>query len=735
MNTQYLHPLDSLQLITRQDFVKNPENFPFSGHSIPSIETASRILQSIDNADIENALVIGAGSGYVPALLSSFCKQVIALEKNVSLARISESRFKKLGIKNIRLVSKALEQVDKLEAPFSLIMVCTPKVIDKAPLLQLLGKNGELLAIEKEENNSEYLYKYNSLGKKQKITRLDFSNQNSNISIGVDLINPELLEKAKANTKKNNSLLAEELRKLANVDEQTLYRSMAATNDIEFGNIDNLLRKSNPRYFKACSRAFLDANHILPIFAEGRVLKVATSDPDASLKELQIVFPDHELQKVLVSNTDFHRLWSTLELGVSGLSAQQSIKTFDDSDLLERNLGSIDAHLIYLFESLLLDAVAERASDIHIEKYGHRVRIRLRIDGDLQDLPYYHINDKELKGLINVIKLRAELDISEKRLPQGGRSRLKVGKDLYDLRVQTQPSLHSEHVIIRLLPQNSSLISIDKLGLSEQLTHTYKRLLNNPSGMVLVVGPTGSGKSTTLYAGLQVLSKEQRRKVITIEDPVEYSIENIQQSQIKPEIGFHFHDAMRSFVRQDPDVIFVGEIRDTETALEAVRASQTGHLLLSTLHSNDSIDSLQRLYDLDLKPNSIASELLAVIAQRLAKKVCEHCKVEASPNTELVNEVFPSGLPDDFKCYEGKGCLKCNGQGTHGRIAIVEFMPVSLELRDAISNRVSTVELRNLAMKNGLISMRDSALEHVTQGLIPLSELPRLILQERLKPE
>ncbi|TNE77279.1 MAG: type II/IV secretion system protein, partial [Gammaproteobacteria bacterium] len=390
---------------------------------------------------------------------------------------------------------------------------------------------------------------------------------------------------------------------------------------------------------------------------------------------------------------------------------------------------------VSLFEALLLDAVAERASDLHIEQYQKHVRIRLRVDGELRDLPHYDISPAELRGLINVIKLRAELNIAERRLPQGGRSRLRVGDSLFDLRIQVQPSLHAEHVVIRLLPQNSAMISIDKLGLSQQLAGHYRRLLRNPAGLVLVTGPTGSGKSTTLYAGLQLLADDGTRKVITVEDPIEYSIDKIQQTRVRPEIGFSFADAMRSFVRQDPDVILVGEIRDHETALEAIRASQTGHVVLSTLHCNDAVDAMQRLFDLNVHPNSLASELLAVISQRLAKRICHHCRVEAKPEAEILQEVFPDGTPDSFRCYTGKGCEHCNDTGTHGRVAVVEYLQLNTELRNAIARRIPVGELRKLALDCGLVTMRDSALDHVIQGNIPLSELPRILPAERMAPE
>ncbi len=265
----------------------------------------------------------------------------------------------------------------------------------------------------------------------------------------------------------------------------------------------------------------------------------------------------------------------------------------------------------------------------------------------------------------------------------------------------------------------------------------YRRLLDNPSGLVLVVGPTGSGKSTTLYAGLSELAKDGRRKVLTIEDPIEYSIEGIQQTWTRPDIGFNFADGMRSFVRLDPDVILVGEIRDQETALEAIRASQTGHVVLSTLHSNDAVDALQRIYDLQVHANSIASELMAVIAQKLAKRICPECRQEAEPRPRRYwRSCFPKARPRQFPLLStASGCEACNGRGTQGRVAVVEYMQVNSEIRTAISLQYPVARLRAIALDSGLTTMRDSALDSRYGGGHSLIELPRILPSDRMAPE
>jgi type IV pilus assembly protein PilB len=360
--------------------------------------------------------------------------------------------------------------------------------------------------------------------------------------------------------------------------------------------------------------------------------------------------------------------------------------------------------------------------------------VRVRIDGDLQDVAHYRIQPYDLQGVINVIKVRSDLDIAERRRPQGGRFSTRVAGRDFDLRVQITPTLHGEAAAIRLLPQDRERFSIEGLGFSAPLEREYRRVLRSPAGLLLVVGPTGSGKSTTLYAGLQVLAADTARKVVAIEDPIELSVEGVHQTQARADLGLSFADAMRTFVRQDPDVIFVGEIRDEETAREALRASQTGHLVLSTLHANDSVDAVQRLFDLGMHPNSISAELHAVLAQRLAKRVCSDCREPAQPDPELAAEILSPAERASFRCFRGRGCPRCAGRGSHGRVAIGEFLPSSRALRVGIAHHPPLDELRSTALRCGLRPLREHALELVRAGIVAFEELPRIATLEWLAP-
>jgi len=751
MKRVYPRALEALRSVSRHEFVSGSDLVPsITGHSIPREETVSHILSLLPEIEPDQVVMhVGGGSGYLAAVLSGLAHRVIYLEKNAVVAEAARERFFRLGLHNVDVLVASAEQAP-LPDPLCDLVLCTTFVTERGALARLLREGGHLVCLEGRAGPvpslAMFIRRDSRLERVRTLGWVDFNRNVEQILIDQGLVDDSLLAEAKLEAAKQNCRLLDVLRRKLNLEEIDLYRSLARQRGMTFTDADDLLPDLHPALFRRFSRTFLDLSRLIPIAEDDGRITVVTDDPDARTDQLERLSPNQVVDCLLVTPTDFRRLWSALDLTAKGRSfaADHGVATEPASGRAKSNdqlLGKdpankhVSPYLVSVYEAILLDAVSEKASDIHIEQYGERIRIRLRVDGDLHDLPQYQLSPREIKGVINVIKLRAELNIAEHRLPQGGRSRLQLGDMAYDLRIQTQPSLHGENAVIRLLPQTGRAMTIAELGMSSMIGARYQRLLDNPAGLVLVVGPTGSGKSTTLYAGLQTLADDGRRKVITVEDPIEYSIDNIQQTRVRSEIGFGFADAMRAFVREDPDVILVGEIRDQETALEAIRASQTGHVVLSTLHCNDAVDSLQRLYDLGIHPNSIAGELLAVIAQRLAKRICKHCRQPAEPDPVILSEVFPDGPPADFGCFEGTGCDKCNGRGTQGRVAIVEYMEVDSDIRNAISSQPPIGELRWRALDAGLVTMRDSALDHVIEGIIPLSELPRILPRERMAPE
>jgi len=372
---------------------------------------------------------------------------------------------------------------------------------------------------------------------------------------------------------------------------------------------------------------------------------------------------------------------------------------------------------------MFLDAVLDKASDIHFEAFEDGFRVRYRIDGILYDKI---APPKELGIPINSrIKVMAGMDISERRLPQDGRIKLNVGGTLIDLRVSTLPTKYGESIVMRLLDKSAVSLKLETLGMRpEELKYMYQ-LLNTPNGIILVTGPTGSGKTTTLYASLNYLNKITT-KIITTEDPVEYDIDGLIQVQINPPIGVNFANCLRSILRQDPDIILVGEIRDEETAKIAVQASLTGHLVFSTLHTNDAPITITRLLDIGIKPYLIAATLESVISQRLVRKLCNSCKEEYEPSEESLQEL--SLTPEDRegrKFFRGKGCNECRNIGYKGRMGIFEIMPVNEEIRRLITEQVHTNTIREAARRSGMSTLRESGLQAIFSGQTTIEEVTR----------
>lgn len=516
--------------------------------------------------------------------------------------------------------------------------------------------------------------------------------------------------------------------------QDALAQAIAETHDIETLDASDGIEALDVVFAARVPQSVREKHRVAPIRCDDGVGRVASDGPPTALAKLRKLLEVERIEWCVTTVTGLDRLLVAIDVGevTRGRSIAEAAHSTTD-DLLEHDLAR-QAEAVRMFESILIEGAAERASDIHLEVETEGARVRIRVDGQLRELSHYELTHSQVAPLVRIAKVRAGIDIVDPRLPCGGQFEVHVGGRQYFVRVQSQPTILGENVALRLLPQDPELEAIEHLGFCEEDARLYRRLLLSPGGLVLVAGPTGSGKTTTLYAGLRLLAEDGKRRVITVEDPVETVIPGAQQVQIDPDLDFGFADAMRVFVREDPDAILIGEVRDPETALEAIRASQTGHVVLSTIHSNDAIDSIQRLRDLGMHPNSIATELTAVFAQRLAPRICTACREPATPDPELVEEVFAGQWPDDLECFSGAGCEACRGTGRHGRVAIVECLAATPDLRRAISRGDLLDDLRVLAREQGLVTLRERALEQVAAGVVAFEDLPRFIPFERLRP-
>ncbi len=397
----------------------------------------------------------------------------------------------------------------------------------------------------------------------------------------------------------------------------------------------------------------------------------------------------------------------------------------EEIDLAELARASEDAPVVRLVNILLVDSLRRGTSDIHVEPYEKDFRIRFRIDGVLYDV--MHPPMKMRDPLISRLKIMAKLDISEKRLPQDGRIKIRVKIDNrsreLDFRVSTLPTLFGEKVVLRLLDKDKLMLDMTKLGFEEKSLEIFKRNISKPYGMVLVTGPTGSGKTNTLYSALQALNTTETN-IMTAEDPVEFNLPGINQVQMKEQIGLNFATALRSFLRQDPNIVLVGEIRDFETAEIAIKAALTGHLVLSTLHTNDAPSTISRMVNMGIEPFLVATSVNIIQAQRLIRRVCKDCKEEVKLPVEAYIEIgFSPEEAPTIKSYKGKGCQTCNGTGYKGRVGLYEVMEITDELRELIIIGASAIELRKRAMELGMITLRQSGLYKLREGTTTIEEV------------
>jgi len=552
------------------------------------------------------------------------------------------------------------------------------------------------------------------------------------------LITPEQLKKAIEEQRTTGGRLGYNLAKLGYIKEKDLTTFLSRQYGIPA--VDLATTEIDPEVIKLIPEDVANKYQVIPISRTGSTLVLAMADPSNIFAIDDIKFlTGYNIESVVASEASIkaaiekYYQASEMELGdvltELGEEDMEILHEEEEVDVADLKKAVDDAPVVKLVNLILTDAIKKGASDIHVEPYEKSFRVRFRVDGVLQEMMKPPLKLKN--AIVSRLKIMASLDIAERRLPQDGRIKMKLGRDKeMDFRVSVLPTLFGEKVVLRLLDKSSLQLDMTKLGFEERALKDFKEAIEKPWGMVLVTGPTGSGKTTTLYSALSELNKTTDN-ISTAEDPVEYNLMGINQVQMHEAIGLNFASALRSFLRQDPDIIMVGEIRDFETAEIAVKAALTGHLVLSTLHTNDAPSTVNRLLNMGIEPFLIASATNLILAQRLARKICKDCKEEVHvPPQGLIDIGVPADDAKSFKCYHGKGCATCNGSGYKGRIALYEVMPLTESLKELVLNGASSAELKRGAVKEGMKTLRMSGITKIKEGVTTIEEVVRTTMAD-----
>ena len=551
------------------------------------------------------------------------------------------------------------------------------------------------------------------------------------------LINKEQLDKAKDVQTKERIKLEDALVKLGYLTSAEIIQCFSSQYDLPVIDLD----KTNitPEIISLIPVQLVKKHHILPVSKDNGVITIAVSSPpDLGFIDNLRFMLNADFKCVLATPENIKKAinkyyalepMETVDTLLKELTIRESPATAAEIEQIEKlhveaKVIEDEGPIIQLVSLIINKAIGSRASDIHVEPLSNRLRIRYRVDGVCQEAD---VLPKQLQdSIISRVKILANIDISEKRRPQDGRISLKHGGKEFDIRVSCLPSIYGESLVMRLLEKSAILMSLKNLGFYEDDYKRFHSIIKRPNGILLITGPTGSGKTTTLYAAVNELNKTDT-KIITAEDPVEYTLRGVNQCEVSEKIGFSFPTILRTMLRQDPNVILVGEIRDTATADTAITAALTGHLVLSTLHTNDAPSAITRLIDMGIKPFLVATSLQGVMAQRLVRMICTGCKEPVTYTADQLKEMgFETDTLKDLSFYRGKGCKSCNNVGYFGRLGIYELLDINETLRDMTYRMTSTDEIRNIARKTGMTTLKEDGLRKAKEGKTTIDEVFRV---------
>jgi type IV pilus assembly protein PilB len=547
------------------------------------------------------------------------------------------------------------------------------------------------------------------------------------ILIEQGLITPAQLEQALEEHRKTPKSLGRVLIDLGLIKEADLVRALAEQVGLEFVDLSDY--HIDPSATTLLPDALARRYRAIPIGERDGKLLVAMSDPANvyALDDIRTI-TNRDVQPVVATAADVEQAiqkFAGMDGQVEALASQASEQLESDEEAIGE-AALEEAPIVKLVQAIMTQAVGDRASDVHIEPTERDVRVRFRVDGVLHDVMH---SPKNIQGgLISRLKVMADLNIAEKRVPQDGRISMRVGGRQLDLRVATLPTVFGEKIVIRVLDKTQALMKLEDLGFLDDAYKRFSQSFRKPYGAILVTGPTGSGKSTTMYATLNILNQEDRN-IITVEDPVEYRLNGVNQMQVNPKAGLTFASALRSILRADPDIVLIGEIRDKETATIAIEAALTGHLVLSSLHTNDAASAVSRLVEMEVETFLVASAIDCVVAQRLARVLCERCKEAYKPESaELIEAGYPEWLiPEIDQLFHPVGCSACSTTGFRGRAGLYEVMPMTEEIERLTVDRASADAIRSMAIQQGMMTLRDDGLEKARMGMTSIEEIARVV--------
>lgn len=553
--------------------------------------------------------------------------------------------------------------------------------------------------------------------------------------VEIGLLTKDEVKKAQEEEKKTGQPLRKVIVQKGLISEEDLVSFMASSMNLPHIELENYI--IDPKIIELIPENLARKHQIIPLLKIGNSITCAMFDPLNlfAIDELRnktgydiepAVAAEKEIRHAL---DEYYGAKGTVEDIITAIDKERlGLKEGEELDLKKLQEISGEPPVVRLVNLIIMQAVKDRASDIHIEPEEEILKVRYRVDGILRDRPSV---PKYLQSAVTSrVKILSNLNIAERRAPQDGRFQMKMEASQIDIRVSVVPTVYGENVVMRLLDRASAILSLTELGFSKDALEKYERFIKRPYGIILVTGPTGSGKTTTLYASLNVINSEERN-ILTIEDPVEYHLAGIRQMQVNPKAGVTFANGLRSILRQDPDIIMVGEIRDRETAEIAIQAALTGHLVFSTLHTNDAPGAITRLIDMGIEPFLISSSIVGILAQRLARTICRDCKEEYAPSQEDLKDIGMDKEASKIKFYRGKGCPKCMHTGYKGRIGIFELMAIDDEIHNLIVARAPREDIRKKAQSSGMVNLKDDGIQKIRESLVTIEEVLRLTEEGR----